>query len=104
MRQFDVFRTPSVSQRTERPYVLVLQHNRLDFTRTIIAAPPSRPQIVAGSRVTPRLNIGGAIFALITDELSAIDRRHLRGEPLYNLESERYSIMNALDAVFSAAG
>lgn len=105
MQQFDVYPMPNVGQRRERPFVLVLQHDRLNFTRSVIVAPLSRLKSVAvRERLLRQFKVTGEDFVLITHEMSAIDRRILRGEPIDNLEGERYAIMNALDAVFSAAG
>ena len=105
MFQYDVFTMPVAASRRDRPYVLVLQHQRVSFARTVVIAPLSRPdRAKSDARILPTLLVLGAPFVLIAHELTVVPAHALRGDPIDNLESYRYEIMGALDFVFSAAG
>jgi hypothetical protein len=100
MRQFDVVPNPSkISSRT-RPYLLILQSDLTNETRTVIAAPLTRhPAGAAVSKLFPIIEFDGVSYAIEMPEAGAIARSVL-GRPIANLMDYRDRIVAALDVLF----
>lgn len=101
IRQFDVFRNPLRAERAAKPYVVSVQHRRLDDLNTRVVAPlvtgsPGRDE----SRLYPAITVGSKTFHLDPAELIALPTR-LLGNPVSNLESLRDKIIAALDIVLT---
>lgn len=97
MRQFDVVR---LNGEPDDRLFLCLQSDFLaDLNARLLAPLETRaryPTLIA--RLHPLLAVGGEERVLLTHLMAAVDRR-LHTETLGNLASERYRILNAVDAL-----
>ncbi|WP_072396988.1 CcdB family protein [Hyphomicrobium sp. CS1GBMeth3] len=101
MRQFDVFRNPSKASAKYAPFLVVLQSSLTLTETTVVVAPLVLPdRLPVASRLFPRVKVGTRAVVLSTNELGAIGRPHLK-ERVGNLESERDTIIAAIDMLFS---
>lgn len=100
MRQYDVFAIRTGS--TNRPYLMVLQHDAISDTETIVVAPcvaEMRGPIV--KRTIPKVMIGGEPYRVLVQEISAISRRSLTGAAVANLAAHRDEFTAAIDLLFT---
>jgi hypothetical protein len=103
LRQFVVLRNPVARSRVDRPYVLVLQHERIPFDVDVIVAPLERLSSIVG-RQTPILPVLGVRFQLILAHITYAPAHRLRGPAIDNLQAHANEITRALDYLFNAAG
>jgi toxin CcdB len=101
IRQFDVFRNPLRAERAAKPFVVSVQHRRLDHLNTRVVAP-----LVAGApvhdenRLYPKFVVDSKTFHFNPAEAIALPAR-LLANPVANLEPQRDKIIAALDLVFT---
>jgi toxin CcdB len=101
IRQFDVYRNPSKTDRAQRPFVVAVQHVLFDDLPTRVVVP-----LVLGTAIAmlPRLNpafkIMGETVHLSPTEPFPLSLRFLRGA-VANLDADRDRIVAALDLVFT---
>lgn len=102
MRQFDVFSNPHPRSARLRPYLVVLQHDRIDDIRSVIVAPcaaaEGRP---ASPRISPAVTIRDRPYLVLVSELAPMQRAALTGRPVANLDADSYEILLALDFLFT---
>ena len=101
IRQFDVFRNPLRAERAAKPFVVSVQHRRLDHLNTRVVAPlvidaPIRDE----SRLYPTIAVESKTLHLDPTELIALPAR-LLGNPVANLEPQRAKIIAAIDIVLT---
>ncbi|MDN5848066.1 MAG: CcdB family protein [Nitrococcus sp.] len=102
MRQFDVLRNADPQACSWAPYILVLQADLLDELQTVVVAPLvltvnfSRPTRI----LNPVFDVGGVSLVLSVAELAGISR-HVLGERVASLASEREAIVAAIDLLFT---
>jgi toxin CcdB len=101
VKQFDIIENPNRSSRSRYPFLLVLQHDRLSEYSGVVVAPlyPSSPSFEK-TRLHPVIAFGGADYALITEELAAVQRSRL-GPVIGSAAEYRYAIIGAIDLVFT---
>jgi toxin CcdB len=101
VRQFDIVENLSVQTRSRYPFVVVLQHDRISGLSTLVVAPMIRvsalPQL---DRLHPSVTLDLQSYRVVVEELAAVHRRTL-GRIVGSLEGERYSIIAALDLLFT---
>jgi toxin CcdB len=103
MRRFDVYRNETTNSSRRFPYFLVLQSDLLQNLATSVIAPLGRASVVGGKLVenlAPQLDIDGENYVMYTPELAAIPVALLR-KYVGNVESQRETIIRAVDLLFS---
>ena len=101
IRQFDVFPNPSRRGRKERPFVVVLQSNRIAEVISQLCAPlVAEGELHPERRLNPSFVVGKQTLHFHPIEIAPIPNRLLR-EPVANLEGFRDRIIAALDLVFT---
>ena len=101
MAQFDVYRNPNPATNDQIPYLLDLQTDLLEITKTRVVVPLERCGTFAmAERLMPKFRIEGVSVVMSTPELAGIGLRSL-GEPVASLSGKRQEIMAALDMLFS---
>jgi len=101
IRQFDVVRNPLAAARTDRPFLVCIQHHHLYHLATRLMAPLATERVVREqSRLNPALVVAGRTFFLLPQDLQALPIR-LLGSAVTSIESERGRIVAALDLVFT---
>ena len=100
MSQFDVFRNPDARSRKAFPLIVVLQHDVVDDTESVIVAGliPSKDQ--GTTRLFPRFKIAGRSYTMRTPDLASMPRKVLTA-PVASLRSEWHQIDAALDILFT---
>ena len=102
MPRFDVYPTPLLDEKRHTPYWLDVQADHLDGLATRVVV-PLRKVTAGGSlkqRLNPALDVDGtAVFADIAN-IASYPVSLLR-RPIANLRSDRLSIENALDFLFT---
>jgi toxin CcdB len=99
MAQFAVHRNPNRATRSTIPLLLDIQNNLLEELGTRVVIPLYKPAAVEGGvieKLTPRLEINGAIYVAVTSELAGVSRKAL-GAPVADLGHRRDEIVAALD-------
>jgi len=100
IHQFDVFASPFRKGREERPYIVILQSDRIDTASRVcgflIAERFLRPE----GRLNPAFVVESRRCYFHPIELVTLPAQALR-EPIANLEAERDRIVAALDLVFT---
>lgn len=101
IRQFDVFTNPIARARRAYPFVAVLQADLADTGRERIVAPLVPRARLGGTagRLTPHVDLGGAVHVLVVPALTGVfaeDLRDHRGQLL----DHRDEIVAALDYLF----
>ena len=101
IRQFDVVANPLPGSGRARPYLICVQHRRLDHLQTRILAPLiSEHRLGEEPRLNPTFVIAGkSVYLDPTDLVTLLVSR--LGEAITNLESERDRIIASLDLVFT---
>lgn len=99
IRQFDVFATPLRRDRTERPFVVVVQSDWIATASRLCAALVAQQFLVPQGRLNPAFVIGRQHVYLHPIELVTLPIRILTN-PVTNLDSYRDRIIAALDLVF----
>lgn len=103
MSQFDVYRNTNPATRARIPYLLDVQSDLLDPLATRVVVPLCKPEVLKGKlaeRLNPVFEVEGRRMAMLTPELAGVSRKIL-GERVGNLSNERYSIVAALDLLFT---
>ena len=101
IHQFDVYPNPSRRGRQERPFVVVLQIDRLSDSQTRLVAPlVAQSEMNPAPRLNPAFKIDGVTVYFHPAEIAPVPARLLR-VPVANLESERYRIIAAIDMIFT---
>lgn len=101
IHQFDVFRNPIRTQRTEKPYLVSVQHDSFgQMTTRVVAGLVSRPPVVDRPRTTPSVRVLQQTVYLDPTDLITLPVRFL-GTPVANVGADRDLIVPALDIVFT---
>ncbi|MBS0471553.1 MAG: CcdB family protein [Proteobacteria bacterium] len=102
IRQFDVFRNPSKTDRAQRPFVVTIQHVFFDDMPTRVVVPLVLDGAIDAMppRLNPAFRISGKTVHLSPTEPFALSLRFLKNA-VANLEAERDRIVAALDLVFT---
>jgi toxin CcdB len=103
MSQFDVYRNANPATRARIPYLLDVQSDLLDPLATRVVVPLCKPEVLKGKlaeRLNPVFEVEGRRMAMLTPELAGVSRKIL-SERVGNLSNERYSIVAALDLLFT---
>jgi len=99
-RQYDVVANPDPSDAALRPYLVILQSDRISVLNSAVVAPLIvRTSMSGAHRLNPSIVVGERDYWLATHELFAIDRRVL-GRTIANIDGHREAIAAALDLVF----
>ena len=99
-RQFDVFANPNRKTAKAHPYLVVLQSDAISGIDTCVVAPLISPKTIKFfERLLPEVVVRGTRYAIAVPDMAAIPSDEI-GEPVANLESERYRILASLDLVF----
>jgi toxin CcdB len=99
-RQFDIVRNPDPDDAAHRPYLLVLQADRVSGLRSTVVAPLVVKNALSGApRLNPLITLEDGEYWLATHELFAVDRRAL-GKSITSLTDQHDTIMSALDFLF----
>lgn len=100
IRQFDVCGN-MLAGREDKPYLVCIQHHRLDHLQTRILAPLISGRTIEDDiRLHPAFRIGGKTVYLDPTDLVTLPVRRL-GVAIDNLEADRDKIIAALDLVFT---
>mgnify|MGYP000005817019 CR=1 FL=1 len=101
MSQFDVYRNPNPATNEQIPYLLDLQTDLLNITRTRVVVPLERGGAFStAERLMPEFRIEGVSVVMSTPELAGVGISSL-GEPVTSLADKRFEILAALDLLFS---
>ena len=102
-RRFDVFRNPHPTATRHIPFLLVVQSELLEDLPTRVVVPLARANAIKGPAATllnPRFEITGIPVVALTQQIAGVPLEALRKRET-NLESERDTILRALDFLFS---
>lgn len=102
MAQFDVFANPG-RNRERIPYVLDVQSDLLRDLATRVVVPLGVPDIVERQYLAalhPVFRVGRRQVVLLSTEIAHLPARIL-ARPVANLETNRFEILRAIDAVLS---
>jgi toxin CcdB len=100
-RQFDIVENRNLARRGQYPYLVVLQHDRIAKLGSVIAAPlVEATDRLIESRLHPSILLAGRRYALIVEELAAIQISSL-GRVVGFAEPVRYAVVAALDLLFT---
>jgi toxin CcdB len=102
-RRFDVFRNPSLTTAKHVPFLLVVQSELLAELPSRVVAPLARASAIKGPRaetLNPDFEIDSVRVVMLTQQLAAVPTALLRKQ-VANLESQRDTILHALDFLFS---
>lgn len=103
MAQFRAYENPNPSSRKTYPYLLDIQSNLLSDLRTTVVIPLCPVSLVGNAAITklcPVLEVEGASFIALTQQIAGIDRKAL-GPEVCDLSLYRSEIITALDFVIS---
>jgi hypothetical protein len=100
MRQHDVFRNPSARSRKAMPYLIVLQHDVVSDTDSVIVAALVPALKHPPSRLYPAFEIEGRMHTLLTPDLASFPRSSLI-DRVASLHSHWHRIDAALDILFT---
>lgn len=100
MRQYDVYRNPSARTRKAIPLLVVLQHDVVSDTDSVIVAGLAPALKRPASRLYPDFEIDGRKYTLLTPDLASFPRGALQ-DPVASLHKEWVHIDGALDILFT---
>lgn len=101
MPQFDVYRNPNPATNEQIPYLLDLQTDLLEITKTRVVVPLEKcGTFSTAERLMPKFCIEGVSVVMSTPELAGVGFSNL-GVPVASLAEKRQEIMAALDLLFS---
>ena len=100
MRQYDVFRNPTPRSRKAIPFIVVLQHDVVADTDSVIVAGLARALMRPPHRLYPDFEIEGRLYTLLTPDLASFPREVLQNS-VASLRSEAARIDAALDILFT---
>lgn len=98
MPQFDLHENRNPKTQGLVPYLLDVQSDLLGDLATTVVIPlcPAGTPTRGMTRLTPRLEIDGGNYLLLTPQLASIPRKEL-GKTISNLASYRNEIIGAVD-------
>jgi toxin CcdB len=101
VRQFDVVENLNPATRGRFPFVVVLQHDRIYGLSTVIVAPltPAAP-VLPLDGLRSEVRVSGQRYRVLVEQLAAV-RQPILGRAVGSLEDDRYSIIRAIDLVFT---
>src|SRR5262245_19896273 len=103
MAQFDVYRNPSERTRRAMPLLLVVQHDSVSESSSVMVIPFAAPlKISSSSRLYPVFKVGQKEYMLLTPDMASMPRAALK-EPVASLAQERNRIIAALDLLFAGS-
>jgi mRNA-degrading endonuclease toxin of MazEF toxin-antitoxin module len=101
VQQFDIVENLNPQTRSRYPFVVVLQHDRIHGLATLIVAPLTAASAVPElDRLHRKAVVGHQSYRVLVEELAAVRSRTL-GQTVGSMESERYSIIAAIDLLFT---
>lgn len=103
MAYLDVFPNPSAARAPGIPYLLEVQAELFRELPTTVVIPLGLPNVIETRpvlRLNPTLQFKNRRYVLLTQELAAILRRHLKA-PVGNLGSLRTEIVGAVDLLLT---
>ena len=103
MGQFFAYKNPNPATRAQYPYLLDIQSNLLSGFCTTVVIPLTPSKLAAPmslTRLNPTVDMDGKSFAVMTQEITGVDRNQL-GAQAHDLSSYRSEIIAALDFVLS---
>ncbi len=100
--QFDVVVNPFPRSRERQPYLVTLQSDLLSRNLDTVVVAPLEPADAGAfaDRLNPRLEIEGAQFVLIAQELATVRKASL-SQARASLAAERDKTIAALDMLFT---
>ncbi|MEW5838490.1 MAG: CcdB family protein [Pseudomonadota bacterium] len=101
MAQFDIYLN-SGRDRKSFPYVMAVQSDLFDATRSVVVIPLTSPANVEKihPRFQPRITLAGEEWACVTQLLAAIPRAAL-GARVGSAANDRHDIIAAIDLLFT---
>lgn len=100
-RQFDVVQNPNARTRKFFPFLVVLQHDLIETSATVVVAPlVAEGAFKPATRLHPVVVVEGARYILATHDLGATARDNL-STIVTNLATHRDDIIAAIDMVFT---
>lgn len=100
-QQFDIVENLNPRSRSQYPYLLVLQHDRLSFLRSVVVAPLVEwTNAIAASRIHPTLAVNEKRYVALIEDLATV-QPSLLGVAVESAENRRYEIVAALDLLFT---
>jgi len=102
MKQFDLADNPFPRSRERQPFLVVLQSDLLARSLDTVVVAPLEPAASGAfaDRLNPRVDIDGAPFVLLTQEVVTV-RKHVLGTSRGTIAHERDRIIAALDLLFT---
>jgi len=95
MAQYDVFKNPNKDTNIQIPYLLNIQNDILNNLSTIVVVPLIL-DITAIANLNPIFTIETKKVVMSTTELASVPISSV-GEKICSLDSERITIINAID-------
>jgi toxin CcdB len=101
-QQFDIVANRNAATREDYPYlIIILQHDRLSFLRSTVAAPVvTWTNALSSSRIHPTVTVAGRRYVVLVEELAAVPTA-VFGDVTGSAEANRYQIIAALDLLFT---
>ena len=102
MAQFDVYPNPNRSAANGLPFVMEIQCPLFSSMPTCVVIPLAIPDIIDKTpvlRLNPVVQIGEQRLLAMTQELAAVNRKHL-STPVTNLAACRAELLAAIDLLF----
>lgn len=100
-QQFDLVENLDPNGPGQYPFLIVLQHDRISSTSGVVVAPlVEASPAFAGTRLHPRVAVAGRQYFVFIEDLAAIPKGTL-GRVVGSAEADRYSIVAALDLLFT---
>ena len=99
-RQFDVFRNPLRAAKEERPFVVVIQSDRIGSLGRVCVPLIAEPFLKPLGRLNPPFTVTGKRCYFHPVEMLTLPVRALQS-PIANLESDRDRLIAAIDLVFT---
>jgi toxin CcdB len=101
IRHLDVFRNPVRAARTDKPFVVCVQHDFLaDLNTRVVVSLAARRFGSGADRLHPEIAVNSIIHFLDPTDILTFSVRTL-GSPIANLSGQRDRIVAALDLVFT---
>ncbi len=100
-RQFDIVRNLNSVSRTDYPFLLILQHDRVESLQSVMVAPLVPADARAGrSRLHPAIDVLGRSYVVKMEDIAAAPRGVIRAV-VGSAIARRYQIVAALDLLFT---
>ncbi len=99
--QFDIVENLNASTLKQYPFLVILQHDRVNAIQSVIAAPlVERTTALAGTKIHPEVVIDSQTYIVLVEQLAAIPRK-FGGNKVGTAESKRYELVAAIDLLFT---